>query len=529
MQAKIMNYKKMRILYLQSSTHKNIFDNFTQHINIYTSGTTISSVLHHKNYDCLVLDMSHPESMEVLENIKHFIPERYIISCSYEASVIKESLMLGADAILMNPLDAKECERTLYKAASYMNMQEIFEDTYYIDKLTSCENVYALEERVEFNHNNALLKVSLHGFKTFQIYYGMEISNKIFVEFGNAISINLPINARLYRTNEDEFSILLNNPSPSQENILSSQIKSFFELAPIEVDGLLLKIHTNIGISAGRELIQKADIALSEAKEGSQIAIYDENSAFIKEQRAHIESVKEIQEAIDEDRIKVHFQPIMDNKSSLITKYEVLCRIESRDKILLQPRDFLPSAIIAGRMCDITRIVIDKCFKYFKDNDYNFCINITKEDFMKEYLLEYISYKCDYYQMDPARIYIEILESISTETASACLSQIKALKELGCNISIDDFGMDNSNFSRLMQIEADVLKIDGHFIQHLLDDKNAKIIVENIVDFSKKIGAQTVAEYVDSKELYELAKEMGIDYSQGFYIGKPTENTNTLI
>ena len=180
-------------------------------------------------------------------------------------------------------------------------------------------------------------------------------------------------------------------------------------------------------------------------------------------------------------------------------------------------------------MCDITRIVIDKCFKYFKDNDYNFCINITKEDFMKEYLLEYISYKCDYYQMDPARIYIEILESISTETASACLSQIKALKELGCNISIDDFGMDNSNFSRLMQIEADVLKIDGHFIQHLLDDKNAKIIVENIVDFSKKIGAQTVAEYVDSKELYELAKEMGIDYSQGFYIGKPTENTSTLI
>lgn len=271
-------------------------------------------------------------------------------------------------------------------------------------------------------------------------------------------------------------------------------------------------------------MIQKADIALIEAKEGRRIATYDEDSAFIKEQHAHIEWVKVIQDAICEDRIKVHFQPIMDNISGSITKYEVLCRIESRDKKLFQPHEFIPSAIVAGRMCDITRIVIDKSFKFFKDNDYEFSINVTKEDFMEEYLVDYISYKCDHYGIDSRRIYVEILENISTEGAKGCMAQIKSLKEIGCNISIDDFGVDSSNFSRMMQIEAEVLKIDGHFIQHLFLDPNAKIIVENIVDFSKKIGAKTVAEYVDSKELHDLVKDMGINYSQGFYIGRPQEN-----
>lgn len=521
MQENIKNFEKMRMLYLQSSTHENILVNFVQETKLYTSGMTLSSVLHHNNYDILVLDMNHRESMEVLVGIKQFLPERYVIACSNNAEIIKDSLDAGADAILLNALDAGQCERTLYKAASYINMQEIFEETYYTDKLTKCKNNYALQEEIEYKSDSALLKVCLHSFKSFQIYYGIDITNKVLVEFGNAIKINLPVNASLYRSNEDEFSILLNNPSPSQELTLASQIKSFFEQTPIEVDGFLLKINTSIGISTGKELIQKADIALGEAKEGSRIASYEEDSSFIKEQHEHIKWVKVIQEAICEDRIKVHYQPIMNNDSKSITKYEALCRIESEDKVLYQPHEFIPSAIIAGRMCDITRVVIDKSFKYFKNNDYSFSINITREDFMAEYLVEYIDYKCELYGIEPSRIYIEILENISTEATKGCLSQIKGLQSLGCNISIDDFGVDSSNFSRMMQINAEVLKIDGHFIQHLLHDKNAKIIVENIVDFSKKIGAKTVAEYVDTQELHDLVRDMGINYSQGFYIGKP--------
>ncbi len=514
----------MKTIYLQTPAHQTSIPQYVEDTTVYTSGSTIASVLHLKNYDCLLLDMEHVESMEVLENIKNFMPERYVIACSNNPETIVKSLSYGVDAILLDPMDKKECERALFKVASYVNMQEIFDDTYYIDKLTSCQNLYALEEKVEFIHDNALLKVSLHSFKAFQIYYGTKLTDKVLIEFKDAIKLNLPVNAELFRTNEDEFSILLNNPSPSQEKILSAQLKSFFEQTPVEVDGFLLKIRIDIGIATGRDLLEKSDIALFEAKEGKHIATYDEDSAFVKQQHEQIRWVKVIQEAICDDRIRVHFQPIMDNSSDHITKFEVLCRIEDKDQRLYQPQEFIPSAIVAGRMSDITRVVIDKSFKYFKDNSYAFSINATLEDFEADYLVEYIAFKCDYYAIDPKRVYIEILENISTEATSGCLEQIHALKEMGCNISIDDFGVDSANFSRMMQIQAEVLKIDGHFIQHLLHDENAKIIVENIVQFSQKMGAKTVAEYVDSKELFELVKELGIDYSQGFYIGKPSAN-----
>lgn len=524
MQAKSVQLDQIRLLYLHTSSQHTVIDQLTPHIDHYSIGMTLASVIHHTNYDALVLDMSHKESFEVLENTKQFLPDRYIIACSTDAQSIKKSLELGADDILLSPESLTHCSRALYKLASYANMQQIFDETYYTDQLTGCKNVNALHEEIAYKNNCALLKVSLHSFKAFQIYYGIDITNKVLIEFGNAININLPINADLYRSNEDEFSILLKNPSPSQEKILSKQLKAFFEQTPVEVDGFLLKIHTDIGVSTGKDLIPKADIALSEAKEGGRIATYNEDSAFIKEQRAHIEWVKIIQEAIMEDRICVHFQPIMNNYNNNINKYEVLCRIQSRDFTLYQPQEFIPSAVVAGRMCDITKVVIDKSFKFFKDNDFAFSINITREDFMAEYLVDYIAYKCDLYQIDPKRIYIEILENISTESAKGCLDQIRALQDLGCNITIDDFGVDSSNFSRMMQINAEVLKIDGHFIQHLLHDNNARIIVENIVEFSKKIGAQTVAEYVDSQELYDAVRKMGINYSQGFYIGKPSDS-----
>lgn len=528
MQENMRNYKKTRILYLQTPSHENVFNLFTHEIDIYTSGTTIASVVHRRNYDGIILDMQHCESLEVLENIKQFLPERYVIACSSDPELIKASLEKGADAVVLNPLDEKECECTLYKMASYLNMQEIFDENYYIDRLTSLPNSLSLEEKVEFIHDNALLKVSLHSFKAFQIYYGSAIANKVLVKTGTLLQQNLPVNAELFRSNEDEFSVLLNNPSPSQEKILSEQLKSFFEQTTVEVDGFFLKININIGIATGRSLIEKADIALCEAKEGARIITYDEGSIFIKQQHEHIKWVEVIQEAISKDRIQVHYQPIMDNKNNRISKYEVLCRIEAEDKTLYQPQDFIPAAIIAGRMCDITRIVIDKSFKYFKDNDYGFSINITHEDFMAGYLVDFIGYKCDVYGIDPNRIFIEVLESISMDSTAGFLTQIEELKALGCNMSIDDFGVDNSNFARMMQINAEVLKIDGHFIQQLLHNDNARIIVENIVEFSRRIGVETVAEYVDSQQLQELVSEMGINYSQGFHIGGPSAHVSSV-
>ena len=464
--------------------------------------------------------MNHTESLAIIKKAKNISENIYVIAVSNQSPTITLALKFGADSILMNCEDEKECKKALYKASSYLNMEEIFNDTFYFDNVTSCPNVCALQEKLLQESNNAILKLSLKSYKIFQVYYGVDVTNKILMEFGNAIRLNMPSNAELFRSCEDEFSILLHNPSPSQETILSNQLKSFFEMTPIEIEGSLIKVSSDIGIATGNNLLKKVDIALLEAKESNCIVSYQENSVFIKEQSSHIRWARLIQNAIEEDKIEVHYQPIMNNETNLITKYEALCRIKDNNELFM-PKDFLHAACVAGRMCDISRIVIDKSFKYFQDKTHSFSINVTREDFVSGYLVDFISYKYDYYNISADRIYIEVLENISTESANGFLTQIMQLRDLGCNISIDDFGVDNSNFSRMMQIKAEIIKIDGHFIQKLLYDKNAKIIVENIIDFSKKIGAQTVAEYVDSQKLQELVKQMGITYSQGFYIGKP--------
>jgi EAL domain-containing protein (putative c-di-GMP-specific phosphodiesterase class I) len=171
--------------------------------------------------------------------------------------------------------------------------------------------------------------------------------------------------------------------------------------------------------------------------------------------------------------------------------------------------------------------MIDKAFKYFQSNSYAFSLNITAQDFQENYLEDFLQYKCDYYHIAPQRVYIEVVESITINGTDETLEQIKRLRNKGFNITIDDFGIEQSVFSRLLRLEAKTVKIDSSFIKGLDTNLSNQMIVENIVSFAKRIGAKTIAEFVDTKQVQEKVCELGIDYSQGFYIGKPESQIQT--
>ena len=124
----------------------------------------------------------------------------------------------------------------------------------------------------------------------------------------------------------------------------------------------------------------------------------------------------------------------------------------------------------------------------------------------------------------PELIVFEILESEGINNFSEIISFIKAVKEMGCKIAIDDFGSGYSNFERISQLEVDYVKIDGSLIKNIDTNQNNEILVQTIVDFSKKIGIKTIAEFVHSESVYKKVKELGIDYAQGYYIGEPSPN-----
>ena len=120
------------------------------------------------------------------------------------------------------------------------------------------------------------------------------------------------------------------------------------------------------------------------------------------------------------------------------------------------------------------------------------------------------------------RIIFEIIESEGIENFDKVLEFITDVKRYGTKISIDDFGTGYSNFEYLMKLKVDYIKIDGSMIKNIDNDKSAQMIIASIVSFAKNMNIKTVAEFVHSKNVYEKVKELGVDYSQGYYFGEPT-------
>ena len=146
---------------------------------------------------------------------------------------------------------------------------------------------------------------------------------------------------------------------------------------------------------------------------------------------------------------------------------------------------------------------------------------MSVEDFLDPYTLQYIKFALSEFPTLKNRVSFEILETESVTDFNKFADYIADMQSVGCKIAIDDFGAGYSNFDILLKLQLDYLKIDGTLIEKMDTDANSRIIVENIVSFSRKMGIETIAEYVHSKKIYEIVKSLGIDYSQGFFLGEP--------
>ena len=130
--------------------------------------------------------------------------------------------------------------------------------------------------------------------------------------------------------------------------------------------------------------------------------------------------------------------------------------------------------------------------------------------------------KSQRYNLDLSRITFEVLENVNSVAKDDTTTQtIQALKRFGCKIAIDDFGVEHSNFLRLLELDFDYLKLDGVFIKDIAASSKSRKIVEAVVNLSKTLGIKTVAEFVENEAIYEILKEIGVDYAQGYYIAKP--------
>ncbi len=156
----------------------------------------------------------------------------------------------------------------------------------------------------------------------------------------------------------------------------------------------------------------------------------------------------------------------------------------------------------------------------FHKKEFEFSVNLTIDDILNIEIQDYIFELLNKYGIGE-RVVFEIVESESIENFNQVVSFIRNVKEFGCKIAIDDFGTGYSNFEYLMKLEADYIKIDGSMIKNIDTDNNAKMVVETIVNFAKKMNMKTIAEFVENEEILKIVNELGIDYSQGYYFSAP--------
>ncbi len=159
----------------------------------------------------------------------------------------------------------------------------------------------------------------------------------------------------------------------------------------------------------------------------------------------------------------------------------------------------------------------------FKDKDAEFSINLSINDILEPQISEYLIMMLKRYGIG-SKIVFEIVESEYIEKFEDVMAFITKVKKYDCKIAIDDFGTGYSNFEYLIKLKADYLKIDGSLIKNIDKDKNAYLVVSTIVDFSKKLGMKTVAEFVESEDIFKIVKELGVDYSQGYYFQQPQKD-----
>ncbi|QOY55719.1 EAL domain-containing protein [Candidatus Sulfurimonas marisnigri] len=398
---------------------------------------------------------------------------------------------------------------------------------YFTDHLTSLPNVYKLRNDLDEEKDFALVVFNIDNFQTINNFYGFIVGDYVIEQVGKYLKEIISDN-EIYRLSGDEFAFILDKDIGFYElkdylNTLYNNIKSFV----VEYQDINIYVDFTLASSTNgdnKNIFSKVSMALKYAKEiGIPFWIYEDRMNFEDEYERNLKLSGIVRYAVENSHIVPYYQAIVDTKTSKIKKYECLARLIDKNEKILSPILFIPIAKKIKVYNIVTKTIIDKSFSTFENNEFEFSINLSIEDIMSSEMFNFIINKLKNSKASN-RVIFELLESDAIVDFKKVERFVSEVKRYGAKIAIDDFGSGYSNFAYLTKMSADYIKIDGSLVQNMDVDKNSLLVVETIVEFAKKLGIKTIAEYVHSSVIMDKVKELGVDYSQGYYIDEPSIN-----
>ena len=409
-----------------------------------------------------------------------------------------------------------------HEITDLINKTEELEKTLRTDIITHEGTRFKLIEDIKKSNVPFLALLDINSFGEINDFYGHSVGDEVLKIVVKNIKKVIPSSYNLYRIYSDEFAILADNENKERFIEIVKFVNEFISSRPLEINKKELYIQLSYSISfEDKDNIKKtANIIKRYAKKNKDIFIYDKDLGLEEVYEKNILWTLNLKKAFVNDNIIPYFQPIYNLQTNRIEKYESLVRLRDEDGKIISPFYFLDIAKKSKQYVKLTKKMIIKTFDYFKDKDYECSINLSLEDIKRVDISSFILEKLKEYGIAP-KVVFEIVESEGIDNFELINKFIDEVKKLGCKIAIDDFGTGYSNFNYLMKLNADYIKIDGSLIKDIVTNKNSQEIVKIIIDFSKKQGFKTIAEFVSNKEIFDKVKEFGIDYVQGYFIGEP--------
>ncbi len=381
----------------------------------------------------------------------------------------------------------------------------------------------------------SLVLVNIDSFKEINDGYGNRAGDELLKSLGQVLeALPYPSPAHLYKMPADEFALLFDHVFGHEDvSALAASIVARVNETVFSVGGSTVNLRVTCGVAMGLEsaapghgswphLVAHADMALKKAKKTLRpYLIFHESLEIRDEFERSLYWKNEVKAALRDDRIIAYYQPIHDNATGHVQKYETLVRLRGLDKTVHLPADFLEVARQSRFDGPITKAMVTQSFLAFQHRPHEFSVNLTVRDMLNPEISGFILDKIAAFPETAQRMVVEILESEGIENYREVKQFLTLVKSAGVKIAIDDFGTGYSNFDHVLKLNVDYIKIDASLIQHLDTDRNAQIIVKTIVGFSRELGLKTISEHVHTQAVLDATKALGVDYSQGFFLGRP--------
>lgn len=448
----------------------------------------------------------------------HEVPERKVID-EYDINDYKEKTELTVDKLYT------VIRASIKQYTQLIELANKYEDVYRqmtTHPLTRLPNRQKLNEALDTDGAKDLVLLNIDNFSSVNESQGFEVGDELLKQIG-AFLVNMYSDEMdVFHLEGDIFGILCSDERISEERLV--RIKTEINKASFLLGGVENRLSVTMGLVMHEEgnIIQKAEFALKEARSHgkNRVTKYSKDIKIIQTIKHNSIWIKRIQEALAEERFVGYFQPIFDIKTGEIVKYECLVRMLYEDHVI-GPFEFLECARSSGQLYAIFKIMFEAACKKSKEFSGQLTINMTDLDLQEPDLISFIDEVMARYAVDPTQIGLEILEQKSIINNQEIKKNIVTLADKGMAIIIDDFGAECSNFGQLVSLPISLLKIDGSFIKDLNENVKHKVIVESIIEFSKKMNIPMVAEFVHSERILDIVTEMGIDYAQGYHLGEP--------